>query len=73
VVVKYVTELKRCLQDVTASSVDERTEQLSSAIKQAVNSSIPEQEHIKKKWIMEATLEKNSAEEITETGEGKLS
>ena len=72
-VVKYVTELKRCLQDVTASSVDERTEQLSSAIKQAVNSSIPEQEHIKKKWIMEATLEKNSAEEITETGEGKLS
>jgi len=39
---KYVTELKICFQDVTASSVDERTEQLSSAIRQAVNSSIPE-------------------------------
>jgi len=62
VMVKYVTELKKCLQDVTASSVDERTEQLSSAIRQAVNSSIPEWEHIKKKWITEATLEKNSAE-----------
>jgi len=42
---------------VTASSIDERTEQLSSAIRQAVNSSIPEWEHIKK-WITEATLEK---------------
>jgi len=51
-------ELKRCLEDVTASSIDERTEQLSSATRQAVNSSIPEQEHIKKKWITEATMEK---------------
>jgi len=44
VVVKYVTELKRCLQDATASSKDERIEQLSSAIRQAVSSSIPEWE-----------------------------
>jgi len=58
VAVKYVTELKRCLQDVTASSIDERTEQLSSAIRETVNSSIPGWEHIKKKWITEATLEK---------------
>jgi len=58
---------------MTASSVGERTEQLSSAIRQAVNSSIPEREHIKKKWITEATLEKNSTEETTETGKGKLS
>jgi len=43
---------------VTASSIDERTEQLSSATRQAVNSSISEWEHINNKWIMEATLEK---------------
>ena len=50
VAMKYVTELKRCLQDVTAGSID--------AIRQAVNRSVPEWEHIKKKWITEATLEK---------------
>jgi len=72
VVVKYVTELKRCLQDVTASSVDERNEQLSSATRQAVNSSIPQRKHIKK-WIMQSTLEKKSAEETTETGEQLIS
>jgi len=58
VAVKYVTELKRCLQDVTDRSINERTDHLSSAIRQAVKSSIPELDHIKKKWIMEAILEK---------------
>ena len=82
VAVKYVTELKRCVQDVTASSVDERTEQLSSAIRQAVNSSIPELEHMKKKWIIEVIFEKiqqntqlklvkeNSATEKMQRGKG---
>jgi len=43
---------------VTASRIDERMEQLLSAVRQAVNSLIPEWEHIKKKWITKATLEK---------------
>jgi len=66
-----VTQLKRCLQDVIASSVDKRTEQLSSAIRQAVNSSILEREHIKMKWITKATLEKKSAEENSAKAEYK--
>jgi len=41
VAVKYVTELKRCLQDVTASSIYERIEQPLT-----VNSWIPERENI---------------------------
>jgi len=72
VAVKYVTELKRCLQDVTASSIDATTEQLSSVIRQAVNSSIPEWEHIKK-WITEATLEKIQQKRQLKLVEGKLS